>query len=99
MIVAADNDAEHDATIIKLMIRARENNSKFNRTKIKFKKPELVFVGNIVSNDGLKPEEEKVRAIRYLPEPQSKPELQRIMGMLNYLAQSIPNMSTVSAPL
>ena len=34
-----------------------------------------------------------------MPEPQSKQDLQRLLGMVNYLSQYIPNMSEITAPL
>ena len=56
-------------------------------------------MGNIVSESGLKPGIEKVCAITQLPLPQSKEELQRFLGMVNYLSQFIPNQSEITAPL
>ena len=56
-------------------------------------------MGNIVSESGLKPDIEKVCAITQLPLPQSKEELQRFLGMVNYFSQFIPNQSEITAPL
>jgi hypothetical protein len=81
------------------MERARENNSRFNPTKLKFKKPEVGYVGGLVGADGQKPDPEKVRAIKEMPDPECKEDLMRIMGMLNYLSQFIPNMADIAAPL
>jgi hypothetical protein len=99
MIIATDTEEQHDATLKAIMEVAQKHNSKFNPDKVKFKQRELVFLGNVVSEDGQKPCSEKIKAISEMPEPQSKEDLLRIMGMLNYLSQFIPNMSTISAPL
>lgn len=99
MIIATDTEEQHDATLNNVMERAREQGIKFNKSKIKFKQTEIIYVGNIVSQDGLKPEVDKVKAIQEMPTPTNREELLRIMGMLNFLAQFIPNMSTISAPL
>jgi len=99
MIIATDTEAEHDASLRAITEVARRNNSRFNPQKIKFKQSELVFLGNIVSKDGQKTCSQKVEAIKKMPDPQSKEDLLRIMGMLNYLSQFIPNMSSISAPL
>lgn len=55
--------------------------------------------GNIVPESGLKPVIANVRAITQLPLPQSKEELQRFLGMVNYFSQFIPNQSEITAPL
>lgn len=50
------------------------------------------------SASGLRPDEEKVRAVTQLPDPQNKQELLRFMGTIQYLAKFIPNLSDISAP-
>lgn len=60
---------------------------------------EIKYIGYILSANGLKPGEEKVRAVVQLPPPEDKQELLRFMGMIQYLAKFIPNLSEVSAPL
>ena len=56
-------------------------------------------MGNIASESGLKPDAEKVCAIIEMPSPQSKEELQRFLGMVNYFSQFIPKESEITAPL
>ena len=34
-----------------------------------------------------------------MPKPQNKQDLQRLLGMVNFLSQYIPNMSEITAPL
>jgi len=56
-------------------------------------------MGHVISKVGLKPDESKVTAITDMPDPTSKEDLLRIMGMINYLSQFIPNLSTITTPL
>ncbi|XP_068726228.1 uncharacterized protein [Montipora capricornis] len=81
IIVAATDEKEHDETMLKLLERARQANVKFNPAKLQYKVSEVKYMGNIVSESGLKPDIEKVRAITQLPLPQSKEDLQRFLGM------------------
>ncbi|XP_056122564.1 NACHT, LRR and PYD domains-containing protein 12-like [Rhinichthys klamathensis goyatoka] len=60
---------------------------------------EIKYIGHTLSAQGVKPDEGKVRAVTEIPPPQSKPELQRFLGVEQYLAKFIPNMSDISAPL
>ena len=41
----------------------------------------------------------KVAAILNMPEPESKDDVGRLIGMLNYLSPYITNMSAVTAPI
>ena len=99
IIVAAESEVEHDTIMRKLLLRAREANVKFNEAKLQFKVSEVKYMGNIASESGLKPDDEKIRAILEMPVLESKEELQRLLGMVNYFAQFIPNQSTITAPL
>ena len=99
IIVAATDEKEHDETMLKLLERDRQANIKFNSAKLQYKVSEVKYMGNIVSESGLKPDVEKVRAITQLPLPQSKEELQRFLGMVNYFSQFVPNQSEITAPL
>ena len=81
------------------MLRAREAKVKFNPAKLQYKVSEVKYMGNIVSESGLKPDVEKVRAIIQMPLPQNREELRRFLGMVNYFSQFIPNQSEATAPL
>ena len=99
LLVWGDTIEEHDQRLIKVLERAREYNLKLNRNKCKIRTTEIKYIGHVLSTDGLKADDEKVRAVVQLPPPQDKQELMRFMGMIQYLAKFIPNLSEVSAPL
>ena len=99
IIVAAADEQEHDQIMVKLLQRAREGNVKYNTAKFQYKVSEAKYMGNIASESGLKPDAEKVCAIIEMPSPQSKEELQRFLGMVNYFSQFIPKQSEITAPL
>lgn len=99
LLVWGDSIQEHDDRLIKLLECARKNNLKLNRNKCKIRMTEIKYIGHILSAQGVKPDDEKVRAVTEIPPPQSKQELQRFLGVVQYLAKFIPNMSDISAPL
>lgn len=99
LLVWGDTIEEHDQRLIQLLKRARENNLKLNRNKCKIRMMEIKYIGHILSTQGLKSDEEKIRVVTQLPKPKNKQELQRFLGMVQYLAKFIPNLSETSAPL
>ena len=56
-------------------------------------------MGHKLSNKGVEPDPEKVRAVLNMPAPEDKTGLQRFFGFLNYLGKFIPNQSSLTAPL
>lgn len=99
IIVAAATEEDHDHAWRKLMQRAREKNVRFNRDKIQFKVPTVRYMGNLVTDKGLSPCPTKVQAIVGMPQPEDKKAVQRLLGMVRFLAQFMPNLSHMTAPL
>lgn len=71
------------------MARAEEVDLRFIRQKCKFSKNEVKYVGHVFGPHGLKPCKSKIQEIKI---PVNKKELQRYLGMVNYLGKFIPNM-------
>ena len=98
-----ENDSEaqhnHDQNVIRLLERARQVNLKLNKSKVKLRQAEVKFMGHVISKDGLKPDPDKVTAIKNMPKPTSKSEVLTLLGFVNYLSKFLPKLSDVSAPL
>ncbi len=48
---------------------------------------EIKYIGHILSAEGLKPDQEKVKAIINTPQPHDKAALMRFLGMVQYLSK------------
>ncbi len=70
-----------------------------NLKKCCFHQDEVRFLGYIVSHQGLQMEEERIKAIRDLPEPQSVHVIQVFLGFANFYQQFIQGFSRLAAPL
>ena len=90
---------DHDRRFIVLMERCHQKNIKLNAAKLQFKLRELKFMGTIISDQGMKPDPDKVAAITQMPPPENKPALLRFIGMINYLSTFFANLSSVVQPL
>ena len=56
-------------------------------------------MGHIISAEGLKPDPEKVRAMREMPPPTTKEDVRRFLGFIQYLAKFLPMLAKVETPL
>ena len=99
LIVWGTNEEEHDARLEQTLKRAEQRNLKLNKDKSRIKQKEISYLGHIISEDGIKPDPNKVAAILDIKSPQSKEELQHFLGMTTYLSKFIPDYSEASAPL
>ena len=57
------------------------------------------YIGHKLTRDGVKPDEQKVKAVKQMPPPEDKKGAERLLGTVNYLAKFIPNMSTIMQPI
>ena len=84
---------DHDRDLIALLERCREKNIKLNPKKLQLRKQEVPYIGHVLTPDGLKPDPSKVKAIVAMSTPSDKKALQRLLGMITYLAKFLPNLS------
>ena len=85
---------QHDANLHKLMKRAKETGLVFNSNKCCIKQDNISFFGNKYTAEGIMPDPAKIEDIQNMPSPVSKDDLQRFLGMMNYLSQYIPNFAS-----
>ena len=76
-----------------------KRNVRFNFNKLQLRVPEVKYLGTIITADGMKPDPDKVKAIVDIPTPTDKADVRRLLGMINFLASHMPNMSATTAPL
>lgn len=99
LILAAENEADHDRILRQLLTRARQCNVRFNKMKLQLKVPQVKYLGHLISADGVKADPEKVRAIVDMPAPSDRKALLRFLGVIAYLAKFLPNCSSLTQPL
>ena len=99
VMIHGNTDEEHDCHLIQVLNKCCEMGLKLNPDKCEFGKSEVTFYGNVVSDQGFKPDPHKVDAIVRMPAPSNKTELSSFLGMVNYLAPYIPKLSDCTAVL
>ena len=72
---------------------------KLNKDKCKSEVTATTFLGHRISGEGVEADPSKSQAILNMPEPTSKKEFQRFLGMITYLGKFIPKLSDLTAPL
>ncbi len=91
--VCGVDEEDHDRNLISLMERAAETGLVFNSDKCIIKQQSISFFGNLYTDKGIRPDPAKVQDIQKMPAPQSKDDLHRFMGMMNYLSPYIPKFA------
>lgn len=99
IIVYGRTKEEHDANLRAMLMRTRERGIKLNKEKSVICVPEVNYFGHTLTREGIRPDPKKVEAVKTMAPPQSKGELETILGMVTYLSRFAPRLSEEMAPL
>ncbi|UYV77349.1 hypothetical protein LAZ67_15000598, partial [Cordylochernes scorpioides] len=76
-----------------------ESNLKLNAKKCRFAFEELEILGHITNQEGIKPAEYNIKAVRDFPQPKKAKEVQSFLGMCSYYRKFIKDFSLIADPL
>ena len=99
IFIFGKNEEEHEKAVEFVLRTAKRNGLTLNRSKCEFNKKEITFYGLQFSAEGVRPEPEKVTALRNADPPTSKSELLSFLGMITYSAVFIQNFTDLTVEL
>jgi len=90
---------DHNRNLERLLQRAQEVNLKINKRKLKLCMTEVAYMGHRLTSDGVKSDPAKVQAILDMPAPETKQQVQTLIGCVNYLSRYMPQLAAVAQPI
>lgn len=99
LIVFGNNLTNHNKNLVKVLERLRQVNLKLNPTKCDFLRKEILYLGHIISSEGVSPDPNKIKVLLQYPKPKNADETKRFVAFANYYRRYIPNFSSIAAPL
>ena len=94
-----ENQAEHDKIVLEVLRRLEENDLFVKCEKCMFCTIEVDFLSTIVGHDGIKMDQEKVKAILEWPEPKMVKGVRSFLRLANFYQRFIKNYVKVAQPL
>ena len=68
-------------------------------SKCDFFKRQITYVGHVLSEEGVKPDESKVKSLLEWPYPRDQKGMLQFLGLANYFRKFVKDFSRISAPL
>lgn len=90
---------EHIHQLRKVLARLTAAGLTLKVSKCQFAMAEVDFLGYHLSTEGIRPQSEHLEVIRDFPEPTTKREVKRFLGMAGFYRQFVPNFSAIARPL
>lgn len=99
IVVYSKTFEEHIMHLQTVFDRLRQHKLKLKMQKCHFVQAETEYLGFIITNKGIKPNPEKVQAIRNLQPPVNVRQTRGFLGMINFYRRYVPNFSEIARPI
>ena len=99
LIIFSRSFDEHLLHLEQVFKRLREANVKLKPSKYHFVKPQVEYLGHIVSAEGLRPNPAKISAVKEFPIPKNVKDLRAFLGLCNYYRRFVKGFALIASPL
>ncbi len=90
---------EHEKCLRIVFDRLREHQLFLKWSKCDLYAEKVDCLGHVIDDDGIHPDEDKLSRIRDWRTPRNYNDIQRFVGLVNYVANFLPNISLYTGPL
>lgn len=99
VIIFSKSLEEHVQHLTLVLQRLREVNLKVQLDKTEFLHKEVAFLGHLVTQDGIKPNPEKISVMKQYPIPISQKEIKQYLGLAGFYRKFIKDFSKIAYPI
>ena len=95
----SNNYEEHIEHLSAIFDRLRSANLKLNPKKCYFAREEVTYLGHTISSEGIRVDQEKVKAVLDFPRPKSAKEVRSYLRLCSYYRRFIKDFAKIANPL
>ncbi|CAG9101459.1 unnamed protein product [Plutella xylostella] len=99
ILLHSEDEEQHRALLERVLERLDKYGVTLNVNKCEFGQEKLNFLGYEVSAEGIRPTEERIKAISTFPKPKTVVELRRFLGILNFYRECLPRQAEQQSAL
>lgn len=99
IIIYAKDLADHSQKLSDILQRLRKYNLKLQPSKCEFLRKEVNYLGHQITDDGVKPDPQKIKCVKEFPVPTNVKEVKSFLGLSGYYRRFIQNYGQIAKPL
>lgn len=92
-------NADHDQKLVKLLERCQSQGIALNPDELTLCTKSMTFMGHVLTNEGIKIDFHKAKAIRDMLKPADIEDVQRLNWFVNYLTKFLPRLADSMEPI
>lgn len=99
LLISQGSFEQHVSDLRAVFERLRLFKLRANRDKCVFARDEVKYLGHVITQDGVSPDNDKVRAVLEMKTPSSLRHLRTFLQTCSWFRKFIPNFSAIAEPL
>ena len=99
IVVYAESLEDHSRKLKKLFGRLKTAGLTLQPEKCLFLKKEVVYLGHVISEQGVRPDPRKTQAVSDFPRPINAKNIKQFLGLAGYYRRFIPDFAKIARPL
>lgn len=99
ILVYSQNFDQHLVHLQEVFDRLNDANLKLHPRKCSFGLDKILYLGHVLSPQGVAVDDSKVKVIRDYPRPRTPKEIRSFLGLASYYRKFIANFSIIASPL
>ena len=99
ILIFSQNFEEHLIHLDQIFQRLREANLKLKPSKCKFATKKVIYLGHVLSKDGVQVDSSKIEAVASFPTPKCQKDVRSFLGLCNYYRKFVKGFANIASPL
>ena len=99
ILIFGKTKTEHDGNLREVLHHLNAKDFRLNTDKCQFGTTTVKFLGHIISDGKVSPDSKNIQPILDAKEPTTKQQVQAFLGMINYYADFLQDISSIAEPL
>ena len=96
IVVYTKNLEDHGKKIRRLFNRLADAKLSLQPRKCEFLRTVVAYLGHIIGQDGVKPDPNKIKAVKNFPRPQNPKNIRQFLGLVGYYRRFIKDFSAIA---
>lgn len=99
IVIHADSLHEHNRRLKEVFERLDKFNLKIQPDKCEFMHKQVMYLGHLITNEGIKPDPRKIEVLNNYPVPKNQKDIKAFLGFVGYYRRFIKDFAKIARPL